>query len=119
MADSFGDDFAAASAARSGHSEHQLGTTVDLGGGAEWLGGNAWSYGFALSYPDGASPQKTCYKPEPWHSRYFGATTAAQIGRATRVGGRRIAFVSMRLLAPFAGSGGQFPATCQSQAPFA
>ncbi len=79
LADAYGDDFAAASAARPGHSEHQLGTTVDLGGGAEWLGDNAWRYGFALSYPDGASPQKTCYKPESWHYRYFGPTVAAEI----------------------------------------
>ena len=53
--------------ARAGHSEHQLGTTVDFrayGGSAPWnysdwgttkagawLKANAWKYGFVMSYP--------------------------------------------------------------------
>lgn len=65
--------------ARPGHSEHQLGTTVDLSGGDEWLAANAARFGFALSYPDDRSPEFTCYSNEPWHYRYFGPERARQI----------------------------------------
>ena len=65
--------------ARPGHSEHQLGTTVDLGGGAEWLALHAPEFGFALSFPASRSPELTCYSPEPWHYRYFGRARAAAI----------------------------------------
>jgi zinc D-Ala-D-Ala carboxypeptidase len=77
--------------ARPGHSEHQLGTTVDLrtyGGKApwdvtdwgkskagKWLAANSWKYGFILSYPKGKTAI-TCYTYEPWHFRYVGRTTA-------------------------------------------
>jgi zinc D-Ala-D-Ala carboxypeptidase len=67
------------SVARPGHSEHQLGTAVDLGGGAEWLRNNSWRFGFVLSYPAGRSPNWTCYIAEPWHFRYFGRGVAAAI----------------------------------------
>ena len=79
--------------ARAGHSEHQLGTSLDLsfvGGGAPWdyadfgatkagawLKWNAWRYGFVMSYPKGAE-RLTGYAYEPWHYRYFGRTLAAQ-----------------------------------------
>ena len=62
--------------ARPGHSEHQLGTTIDFTstrGGAPWAGydwatadagrwllRHAWQYGFVLSYPRGAR-DVTCY----------------------------------------------------------
>jgi D-alanyl-D-alanine carboxypeptidase len=65
------------SVARPGHSEHQLGTAVDLDGGSAWLAGNAWRFGFLASYPDGRSPEWTCYRSEPWHYRYFGRERAA------------------------------------------
>ena len=65
--------------ARPGHSEHQLGTTVDLGGGAEWLALQAPEFGSALSFPASRSPEQTCYSPEPWHYRYFGRARAAAI----------------------------------------
>jgi D-alanyl-D-alanine carboxypeptidase len=65
--------------ARPGHSEHQLGTALDLNGGANWLEENAWHYGFVLSYPPERSPAWTCYRSEPWHVRYFGITRAAEI----------------------------------------
>ena len=65
--------------ARPGHSEHQLGTAVDLSGGAAWLAENGWRYGFVLSYPAQRSPTWTCYRQEPWHFRYFGAERAARI----------------------------------------
>ena len=78
--------------ARAGHSEHQLGTSLDFSfvGGAEpwtyadfgatragaWLKANAWRYGWVLSYPKGAE-HLTGYGYEPWHFRYFGRTLAA------------------------------------------
>lgn len=80
--------------ARAGHSEHQLGTTVDFrayGGSAPWnytdwattragawLKANAWRYGFVMSYPKGKTTV-TCYQYEPWHYRYVGRTRARTI----------------------------------------
>lgn len=68
--------------ARAGHSEHQLGTAVDLGGDREWLRLNASRFGFALSYPADRSPQWTCYREEPWHFRYFGPERAQLIEKS-------------------------------------
>lgn len=79
LVEEHGEAYARLSAARAGHSEHQLGTTVDLHGGAAWLAEQAWRFGFLLSYPPGRSPAWTCYKPEPWHYRYFGRRRAAEI----------------------------------------
>ena len=67
------------SAAQPGHSEHQLGTTLDLDGGDLWLAANAWRHGFVVSYPPERSPTFTCYKPEPWHVRYVGGETARAV----------------------------------------
>ena len=80
--------------ARAGHSEHQLGTSIDVtseGGAAPWeygdwastpagawMAANAWRYGFVMSYPRGAF-DRTCYDYEPWHYRYVGRDLAAQI----------------------------------------
>lgn len=80
--------------ARPGHSEHQLGLTIDFKTAAgstpwdgpdwgqspagSWLGGHAWEYGFVLSYPKGQQA-KTCYSYEPWHFRYVGRLEAAAI----------------------------------------
>jgi zinc D-Ala-D-Ala carboxypeptidase len=82
------------SSARAGHSEHQLGTTIDFrsyGGSAPWyyadwgktragtwLRTNAWRYGFVMSYPP-AKTSVTCYAYEPWHFRYVGRKMAAAI----------------------------------------
>jgi len=82
------------SSARAGHSEHQLGTTVDFrsyGGSAPWyysdwgntkagawLKKNAWKYGFIMSYPKGKA-SVTCYAYEPWHYRYVGRPVAAKV----------------------------------------
>lgn len=82
-------DVMAPGTARPGHSEHQLGTTIDvvdpslpdlvpgLSGtpAGTWLAAHAAEYGFVVSYPDGAS-DRTCFKPEPWHLRYVGVPTA-------------------------------------------
>ena len=80
--------------ARAGHSEHQLGTTLDFrsySGGAPWdhsdwattkagawLKANAWKYGFIMSYPKGKS-SVTCYAYEPWHYRYVGKEVSAKL----------------------------------------
>ena len=80
--------------ARAGHSEHQLGTTLDLrtyGGGAPWdakdwgrskvgtwLRFNAWRFGFVVSYPKDKT-DVTCYTYEPWHVRYVGRTYAKRV----------------------------------------
>ena len=92
---SYGFEDAARISARPGHSEHQLGTTIDFksrGGSAPWNGGdwaetgagkwmknNAWQYGWIMSYPKGKSPGTTCYRYEPWHYRYFGRDVARRI----------------------------------------
>jgi len=76
--------------ARAGHSQHQLGTTVDFstseigdsigsqftGTKAQvWLANNAHKYGFALSYPYGGE-SVTGYSYESWHYRYIGIDNA-------------------------------------------
>jgi D-alanyl-D-alanine carboxypeptidase len=79
LEEALGRDEALRSAARPGHSEHQLGTTIDVEGGEAWLASNAWRYGFVMSYPPEHSPGTTCYKPEPWHFRYVGRDAARAI----------------------------------------
>jgi zinc D-Ala-D-Ala carboxypeptidase len=78
--------------ARPGHSEHQLGTTIDVtdegstdvdqswaaSPAGQWIASHAHEYGFILSYPSGAS-EATCYDYEPWHLRYVGREHAAAI----------------------------------------
>jgi len=90
----FGPAEAVLSSARPGHSEHQLGVTIDFrsaGGSLPWSGdwamtpagawmqANAWRFGFVMSYPKNASPAKTCYRYEAWHYRYVGREQAAAI----------------------------------------
>lgn len=80
-----------------GHSEHQLGTTVDFGSRelkymlgeayvqfhpafaqtseGKWLAEHAAAYGFTMSYPEDAFEQ-TAFYPEPWHFRYVGKELA-------------------------------------------
>lgn len=91
----FGEKQARLQVARPGHSEHQLGTTVDLRAKStttapwtytdwaktkvgRWLANKAWRYGFVMSYPKGAS-ERTCYMYEPWHYRYVGRDLAAKV----------------------------------------
>lgn len=79
--------------ARPGRSQHQLGTTIDITAEswgwelepevaatpeAAWLAGNAYRFGFALSYPQGAEPVTGCGF-EPWHFRYIGRAAADEM----------------------------------------
>ncbi len=79
--------------AKPGHSEHQLGTVMDVStpsiGGeletnfgdtdeGEWVAKNGHKYGFVISYPEGKEAI-TGYSYEPWHIRWFGPETAGKI----------------------------------------
>jgi D-alanyl-D-alanine carboxypeptidase len=79
--------------ARPGHSEHQLGTTLDLRAAAgpapwrvafaarptgRWLAAHSWEFGFVVSYPEGMEA-RTCYGAEAWHVRYVGRDEAAAV----------------------------------------
>jgi zinc D-Ala-D-Ala carboxypeptidase len=81
--------------ARPGHSEHQLGTTIDFRSAhssrlpwdyddwgatrpGRWMKRHAWEYGFVMSYPKGKR-STTCYSYEPWHYRFVGKEAAAEI----------------------------------------
>jgi D-alanyl-D-alanine carboxypeptidase len=85
-------DNAVTFSARPGHSEHQLGTTIDFvavgddgltsnwevtptGG---WMMRNAWKYGWLMTYPKGKQAV-ACYRYEPWHYRYVGRELAAKV----------------------------------------
>jgi D-alanyl-D-alanine carboxypeptidase len=83
-----------------GHSEHQLGTTVDFGspglpaltgdpsvkfsplfvqtGEGQWLRAHAHEYGFTMTNPLGAE-RLTGLTYEPWHYRYVGADLATYL----------------------------------------
>lgn len=86
--------------AESGHSEHQLGTTVDITGGitpptnhyfgetpeGTWLQEHAAEYGFVMSY-EKDKESITGYMYEPWHFRYVGYDIAhAVIDKKTTIG---------------------------------
>ncbi|MCP4426696.1 MAG: M15 family metallopeptidase [Chloroflexi bacterium] len=93
-------DSAAIVSSPPGHSEHQLGTTLDFGSpelpdilGEEdiqfhtyfyktsegiWLRENAHRYGFTLSYPREGF-EATGFYYEPWHYRYVGVELATQL----------------------------------------
>lgn len=87
-----GAEAAAEGTARGGHSEHHLGTTIDVRPigqtdvdqafgetpTGQWLAEHAWEHGFVLSYPAGAE-DVTCYKYEPWHFRYLGRDLAGRV----------------------------------------
>jgi LAS superfamily LD-carboxypeptidase LdcB len=83
---------------RPGHSEHQLGLTIDfqaLGGPSalqgdwattptgRWMFNNAWKFGWVLSYPLGEGgalfSDATCFHYEPWHYRYLGRRIARKV----------------------------------------
>lgn len=86
---------------RPGHSEHQLGLTIDfqtLNGGSAlqgdwitdpsgaWMAENAWKYGWVMSYPLGDNGElfneRTCFHYEPWHYRYLGREIARKVHRS-------------------------------------
>ena len=71
-------------AARPGHSEHQLGTAVDLHlptrKAIRWLAEHAFEFGFTHSYPDGKQ-RVTGYRPEPWHVRFVGTELVGELRR--------------------------------------
>lgn len=78
--------------AHPGHSEHQLGTAMDITGGTSgstshsfgetpegiWASEHAVEYGFVLSYPEGKE-STTGYMYEPWHFRYVGQDAAEEV----------------------------------------
>jgi D-alanyl-D-alanine carboxypeptidase len=88
----FGLAKAYAHVAAPGHSEHQLGTTIDFSppdaddvdesfghtAAGRWLADNAYRFGFVQSYPKDRS-NVTCYAYEPWHFRYMGRERAERI----------------------------------------
>jgi zinc D-Ala-D-Ala carboxypeptidase len=81
------------------HSEHQLGTTVDLtgaGNGYEsadrafegtledrWLRAHAHEFGFIMSYPKD-KVEETGYAYEPWHYRFVGVDVAKKLRKSKR-----------------------------------
>ena len=77
--------------ARPGHSEHQLGTALDLtspgwsgrsgdwaleSDEGAWMAEHGWEFGFVMSYPAGVQ-DATCFSYEPWHYRWIGRANAA------------------------------------------
>ena len=95
-----GESEARSRVARPGHSEHQLGTSIDITDegltdvdqewGAsptgQWIAAHAPEFGFIVSYPPSAL-DRTCYDYEPWHLRYVGRERAQQVlasGRTLR-----------------------------------
>ncbi len=90
--DELGVSEAGSRVARPGHSEHQLGTTIDVTSegatdvdqswgaspAGQWIASHAHEYGFILSYPNGAA-EHTCFDFEPWHLRYVGRDHAAAV----------------------------------------
>ena len=75
--------------ARPGHSQHQLGVTVDFNAldnelaqtpEGIWLAANASRFGWSLSYPCGYE-EATGYNWESWHYRYVGKELSAFIDK--------------------------------------
>jgi D-alanyl-D-alanine carboxypeptidase len=85
--------------ARAGHSQHQLGTTLDfstseiddkLGSqfdntdASNWLKENAYKYGFVIGYPKGYETV-TGYSYESWHYRYIGKENALEMRNSGQI----------------------------------
>jgi D-alanyl-D-alanine carboxypeptidase len=95
---SYGYAKAVSFSARPGHSEHQMGTTIDFTTApsvplstrfgdsppGKWIARNGWRYGFIMSYPKGKK-SASCYSYEPWHWRYFGRDLAGKIHASGQV----------------------------------
>ena len=83
--------------ARPGHSEHQTGLALDVGGETEsyklsydfgdtkegkWVAEHCHEYGFIIRYVDGTKKEPgklTGYVFEPWHIRYIGVEASAEM----------------------------------------
>lgn len=87
----YGQTVADSQSAKPGHSEHQTGLSIDMGGGGcgiedcfgntaegKWLAANAYKYGFIIRYPNGKE-SITGYRYEPWHIRYVGKDLASEM----------------------------------------
>lgn len=87
----FGQAAADTQSARPGHSEHQTGWAIDIGGGGcgiedcfggtaegKWVAKNAYKYGFIIRYTSGKDGI-TGYRPEPWHLRYVGKILSTEM----------------------------------------
>ncbi|WP_246165377.1 M15 family metallopeptidase [Arthrobacter yangruifuii] len=89
----YGQEGADSLSARPGYSEHETGLAVDIGNpdgacaletcfdgtaAGIWAAANAHRYGYLIRYPAGAE-HLTGYAYEPWHLRYVGPGTAAEI----------------------------------------
>lgn len=87
----FGQAIADSESAKPGHSEHQTGWAIDIGGGGcgidncfgntkegKWVAANSYRYGYIIRYT--AEKQSvTGYRAEPWHIRYIGKELAIQL----------------------------------------
>lgn len=82
--------------AKPGHSEHQTGLAIDVGGGGcgiedcfgstpqgKWVAAHAHEYGYIVRYTAGKEAS-TGYRPEPWHIRYVGKELAAELKRTNQ-----------------------------------
>ena len=87
----YGQAVADSESARPGHSEHQTGLAIDVGGGGcgiedcfgttkegKWVAANAHTYGFIVRYTAGKE-SITGYRAEPWHIRYIGAELSTEL----------------------------------------
>lgn len=85
-----GRDAADRYSARPGHSEHQLGLTLDVRGAdglhelelafkdtptGRWVAAHAHEFGFVVRYQE-KQEKVTGYQPEPWHLRFVGPDVA-------------------------------------------
>lgn len=93
--ETYGQAVADTQSARPGHSEHQTGLSMDLGGSGcgiedcfgdtaegKWVAAHAHTFGFIIRYPEGKDAI-TGYRYEPWHIRYVGKELAAEMHRTS------------------------------------
>lgn len=95
----YGEDETNTFSAKPGHSEHQLGLTVDFTNketdykldekfsstkAGKWIADNAHLYGFVESYSKGSSLEIN-YQYEPWHYRYIGKTLALEFKQSGKI----------------------------------
>lgn len=89
----YGQAVADTQSAKPGHSEHQTGLAIDVGGGGcgiedcfgdtaegKWVAANAYKFGFIIRYVSGKE-DITGYRYEPWHIRYVGNELALELRR--------------------------------------